>query len=93
MDLPAGRRIKRTKATQITKGSTNKRKKITVDHYVDRNSASSSSSPMWGVGVLPITAYNGEAPRERGTFFNLQVYERVEIYRAEVYERVGKSVV
>ena len=48
---------------------------------------------MWGVGVLPITAYNGEAPRERGTFFNLQVYERVEIYRAEVYERVGKSVV
>ena len=42
------------------------------------------------------TSYNGlygEAPPERGTFFNLQVYERVGISRAEVYERVGKSVI
>jgi len=35
----------------------------------------------------------GEAPPERGTFFMLQVYERVGISRAEVYESVGKSVI
>ena len=35
----------------------------------------------------------GEAPPERGTFFTLQVYERVGISRVEVYERVGKSVI
>ena len=47
----------------------------------------------WGV-VLPIMAYTGRlrAP-ERGTFFTLQVYERVGISRVEVYERVGKSVI
>ena len=42
------------------------------------------------------TPYNGlyrEAPPERGTFFKLQVYKRVGILRAEVYERVGKSVI
>ena len=41
------------------------------------------------------TLYNGlyrEAPPERGTFFKLQVYERVGISLVEVYERVGKSV-
>ena len=39
--------------------------------------------------------YNGlyrEAVPERGTFFGLQVYERVGISLVEVYERVGKSV-
>ena len=35
----------------------------------------------------------GEAPPERGTFFRLQVYERVGISLLEVYERVGKSVI
>ena len=42
------------------------------------------------------TSYNGlygEAPPERGTFFTLQVHERVGISRVEVYERVGKSVI
>ena len=42
------------------------------------------------------TLYNGlyvEAPPERGTFFGLQVYKGVGISRAEVYERVGKSVI
>ena len=34
-----------------------------------------------------------EAPPERGTFVRLQVYERVEIFLVEVYERVGKSVI
>ena len=40
------------------------------------------------------TSYNGlygEAPPERGTFFRLQVYERVVISQVEVYKRVGKS--
>ena len=43
------------------------------------------------------TFYNnlyGEAPPERGgTFFRLQVYERVGILPFEVYQRVGKSVI
>ena len=35
----------------------------------------------------------GEALPERGTFFRLQVYERVRILLVEVYERVGESVI
>ena len=35
----------------------------------------------------------GEAPPEKGTFFRLQVHERVGILLVEVYERVGKSVI
>ena len=40
------------------------------------------------------TPYNGlyrKDPPERGTFFRLQVYERVGISLVEVYEREGKS--
>ena len=43
-------------------------------------------------GGTPYNGLYGEAPPERGTFFTLQVYERVGISRVEVYERVGKSV-
>ena len=42
------------------------------------------------------TPYNGlygEALSERGTFFRLQVYERVGISLVEVYKRVRKSVI
>ena len=39
----------------------------------------------WGGG-------GGRAP-ERGTFFGLQVYERVGILLVAVYERVGKSTI
>ena len=46
-----------------------------------------------GGGVPPIMAYTGKAPPERGTFFTLQVYERVRISRVEVYERVSKSFI
>ena len=34
-----------------------------------------------------------EAPPEWGTFFRLQVYERVGIPLVDVYDRVGKSVI
>ena len=34
-----------------------------------------------------------EAPPKRGTFFRLQVYERVGILLVEVYERLGESVI
>ena len=44
-------------------------------------------------GVLPIMAFIGEVPPERGTFFDLKVYERVGILLVEVYERGGKSVI
>ena len=37
-------------------------------------------------GGTPHNDLHGEAPRERGTFFRLQVYKRVEISLAEVYE-------
>ena len=40
-------------------------------------------------GGTPYNGLNGEAPPERGTFFRLQVSERVGISRTEVYERVG----
>ena len=39
-------------------------------------------------GGTPHNYLYGEALRERGTFFKLQVYKRVEISLAEVYERV-----
>ena len=45
-----------------------------------------------GGGLLSIMALYGEARPERGTFFRLQVYERVEISLVELYERVEKSV-
>ena len=45
-------------------------------------------------GGTPHNDLYGEAPRERGTFFRLQVYKRVEISLIiEVYERVGKCVI
>ena len=44
-------------------------------------------------GGVPHNDLYGETPRERGTFFRLQVYKRVEISLAEVYETVGKCVI
>ena len=49
-----------------------------------------------GGGRAAITLYNGlygETLFKRGTFFMLQVYERVGISRVKVYERVGKYVI
>ena len=49
------------------------------------------------LGSFPVgTPYDnlyGKAPPERGTFFTLQVYERVGISLVEVYKRLGKSVI
>ena len=47
-----------------------------------------------GGGVLGATPYHGlyrEALPESGTFFRLQVYERVGLSLVEVHKRVGKS--
>ena len=38
-----------------------------------------------GVGDTPYDGLYGEAPPERGTFFRLQVYQRVRISQVEVY--------
>ena len=46
-----------------------------------------------GGGGTPYNGLYGEAPPERGTFFRLQVYERVGISQVVVYKRVGKSVI
>ena len=35
----------------------------------------------------------GEAPPKRGTFSRLHVYKGVEMSLAEIYERVGRSVI
>ena len=43
--------------------------------------------------VTPFNSLYGKAAPERGTFFRLQVYERVGVSLVEVYERVGKSVI
>ena len=50
-------------------------------------------SSRGGGGGTPYNGLYGEAPPERGTFFRLQVYERVGISQVEVYKRVGKSVI
>ena len=41
-------------------------------------------------GGTPYESLYREAPPERGFFFRLQVYERVGILLAEVYEKVGE---
>ena len=48
--------------------------------------------PKPGFNLHPV-ALHGEAPAERGTFFKLQVHQRVWISLNEVYESVGKSVI
>ena len=50
-------------------------------------------STAGGGGGTPYDGLSGEAPPERGTFFTLQVYERVGISQVEVYERVGESAI
>ena len=46
-----------------------------------------------GGGGTPYNGLYGEALPERGTFFTLQVYERVGISQVKVYKRVGKSII
>ena len=58
--------------------------------YSARNGLLMAFFIPWGT---PHNDLYGEAPRERSTFIMLQVYKRVEISLAEVYERVGKCVI
>ena len=44
-------------------------------------------------GKTPYNYLYGEASLERGTIFRLQVYEKVGISLVEVYERVEKCVI
>ena len=46
-----------------------------------------------GLGVLPMMACTGRLLPGRGTFFRLQVCERVGISLVEVYKREGRSVI
>ena len=45
------------------------------------------------LGGTPYNSLYGEVLPKRGTFFRLQVYERVGISQVEVYEMVGESVI
>ena len=44
------------------------------------------------MGETPYDGLYGEAPPERGTFFRLQVYERVGISLDKVYERASALI-
>ena len=46
-----------------------------------------------GGGGTPYNGLCGEALSKRGTFFRLQVYQRVGISLVEVQKKVGKSVI
>ena len=46
-----------------------------------------------GGGGTPYNGLYGEAPPERGTFFRLEVRERVGILRVQVWERVEKTAI
>ena len=52
-----------------------------------------SSHGLESRGVLPMMAYTGRLRPKWGTFFRLQVYERVGISLVDVNKRVGKSVI
>ena len=56
--------------------------------YSARNGLLMALFIPWGT---PHNDLYGEAPREGDTFIMLQVYKRVEISLAEVYERVAKA--
>ena len=45
------------------------------------------------LGAIPYNGVNGEALPRRGTFFSIQLCEKAGISLAEVYERIGKSVI
>ena len=49
--------------------------------------------PMHTQGGTPYNGLYGEAPPEMGSFFRLQVYEKIGISLVEVYERRWKSVI
>ena len=65
---------------------------IFVSHFV-RISERGSKRHRPGGGGTPYNDLYGEAPLKRGTFFRLQVYERVGISQVKVYKRVGKSTI
>ena len=44
------------------------------------------------MGGTPYDGLYGESPPERGTFFRIQVYERVGISLDEVYERASARI-
>ena len=55
----------------------------------------SLAGEVWGAGEGGVYSFNGpygEALLEKSTFFRPEVYKRVGVSLAEVYGRVGKSV-
>ena len=58
-------------------------------HDIDRQGGRGGGG---GEGT-PYKGLHEEAPPKRGTFFRLQVYERLGISQVEVYKSVGKLVI
>lgn len=67
MDLPAGRGTKRTKSTQVRKGSvnSNKRAKTVVEGYIDHNS---------GPAVATTSLHSGVSHTQTGTQTQVSFY-------------------
>ena len=63
------------------------------DSYQQDNVRGGGGHILGGGQGTPYNGLYGEAPPKRGTFFRLQVYERVGISLVEVYKRVGKFVI
>ena len=63
------------------------------DSYQRDNVRGGGGGHILGGEGTPYNGLYGEAPPKRGTFFRLQVYERVGISLVEVYKRVGKFVI
>ena len=64
-----------------------------VQKTARENTKYSRNATILPGGGNPYNGPYGEAQPERGTFFTLQVCERVGISQGEVYERVEKSVI
>ena len=63
----------------------------TLVHFVSLHPSvqmGTSDAVARGGGGIPYNGLYGEAKPEGGTFFRLQVYERVGILLVEIYERV-----
>ena len=66
---------------------------VCVTNISQKTSDQKSVGRRGGGAVIFCTGLYGEAAPERGTFFRLQVYERVGISLVDVYERKGKSAI
>ena len=69
------------------------KKKLSIYWQINQKKNLNSSPPPSSPGVFPIMAYAGRLCPKGVPYVTLQVYERPEISRFQVYEMVRKSVI